>query len=48
MPFVDELKITGNKIELIFQSMFIEELIPKDARNKKIGVKPSWEVCIII
>jgi hypothetical protein len=41
MPFVEELKITGNKIELIFQSMFKEELIPKDARNRKIGVKNS-------
>jgi hypothetical protein len=40
--------MTGNNTELIFQSMFKEELIPKDARNRKIGVKPSWEVCIII
>ena len=41
MPLVEELKMTGNKVELIFQSMFIEELIPKDARNRNIGVKLS-------
>jgi hypothetical protein len=33
--------MTGNKIELIFQSMFNEELIPKDERQRKIGIKIS-------
>jgi hypothetical protein len=44
MPLVEEVKMTGNKVEFIFQSMFMEQPIPKDARNKNIGVKLS-EVC---
>lgn len=33
--------MTGNRVELIFQSMFMEHPMPKDARNRNIGVKLS-------
>jgi hypothetical protein len=33
--------MTGNRVELIFQSMFMEQPMPKDARNRNIGVKLS-------
>jgi hypothetical protein len=47
MPLVEELKITGNKIELMFQSMLRAQPVPKDARKRNIGVKLSYEACIV-
>jgi hypothetical protein len=47
MPLVEELKITGNKIEFIFQSILRAQPVPKDARKRKIGVKLSNEACIV-
>ena len=43
IPFVDEAYITGNITAFPFQSMFREELIPKEAAIKSKGVRCSCD-----
>ena len=39
MPFVDDAKITGNSIELAFQSMLMHQLLPKFEISRNKGIR---------